>query len=165
MGLEITLEELRKQLHYDPDTGEFRWLTKPHRNGGTRKNNPAGYLNAGYRFIRLNGRQYPVHRLAWLYMTGSWPTEQIDHRDCNRENNRWENLREATHSQNSMNRGRMKPHRMKGTWYNRRQGKYVAEIYKDKERRCLGYFETELEAHQAYMAAATELFGEFARAE
>ena len=164
MGLhtEFTAEELRKHLSYDPETGEFRRLIAHNR---WAVGSVAGHLQFGYRLIRFMGRRYPAHRLAWLYMTGEWPKDQVDHRDLSRDNNRWANLREATQSQNQMNRPRMKPHRLKGTSFNGREKKFTAEIYKDRTRHFLGYFGTEAEAHQAYVSASRRLFGEFARAE
>lgn len=64
-----------------------------------------GYLNAnGYVYTKIQRKGYKVHRLAWLYMTGEWPEHEIDHKDRNRSNNRWGNLRQVTHKQNAENR-------------------------------------------------------------
>jgi hypothetical protein len=64
----------------------------------------AGKINSkGYRLIGVDGRWHKAHRLAWLYMTGSWPREQIDHINLIKNDNRFENLREATQTQNHAN--------------------------------------------------------------
>jgi hypothetical protein len=96
-----TQEELKKVLRYDPDTGIFTWrVTKP---GNAKKGSEAGYLNDGYRKIKINDILYGAHRLSWLYMTGELPTVLIDHKDGDRSNNRWDNLRKASDSQNQGN--------------------------------------------------------------
>lgn len=100
----ITQEQLKLILNYDPETGEFNWLVKPRNRasiGGV-----AGHLRKnGYREISIKGKKYYAHRLAWLYMTGSWPKEHIDHINGNPSDNRFCNLREATRSQNMHNQG------------------------------------------------------------
>lgn len=73
----ITAEELRQILHYDPETGIFTWA-KPRPK--IRVGNQAGYIDKkGYRYTEIDGKGYFIHRLAWLYMTGTWPGGQIDH--------------------------------------------------------------------------------------
>lgn len=90
----ITHDKLIQKLNYNPDTGEF---TRP--NGKI-----AGSLHKeGYHNIMIEGKKYLSHRLAWFYMTRTWPVNCIDHVNRNRTDNRWVNLREATRSQNQMN--------------------------------------------------------------
>jgi hypothetical protein len=98
---DLTAERLRELLHYNPVTGDFSWLVgRPKASRGA----VAGCLPpSGYRTIRIDGQIYLAHRLAWLYMTGTWPENLIDHKDRNQSDNRWDNLREATHSQNHQN--------------------------------------------------------------
>ena len=95
---DLTAEYVRKLLIYNPDTGEF---TRYH--NGTR----ADYFSR-HRWlldvVKIDGKNYPAHRIAWLIQTGEWPKEQIDHRDMDRANNKWDNLREATHGQNQSKR-------------------------------------------------------------
>jgi hypothetical protein len=119
-----------------------------------------------YRKIMIRGRQYRAHQLAWLYMTGKrWP-RVIDHRDRNPSNNRWDNLRRATVSQNNANRRRHRNNACGFKGVTRTEwGRWRASIYKDGRKHHLGIFATPEEAHAAYMAAARRLFGEFARAE
>ena len=84
---------LREILHYDPESGELRWLISPRYrvNIGAL----AGVLNSrGYRVIKIGGRMYVAHRLAFLWMEGRWPMEEIDHANGDKTDNRWSNLRE-----------------------------------------------------------------------
>src|ERR1043166_2099295 len=94
---------LRELLRYDAETGEFRWEKRMSRS--VRAGDVAGVTDRdGYRRITIAGRIYPAHRLAWLYMTGTWCSVLVDHRDGDPSNNRWDNLRRATVSQNNANR-------------------------------------------------------------
>jgi hypothetical protein len=161
----LTRARLRELLHYDPATGEFRWLKRVSR--PTRVGDAAGALEInGYRKITIEGRQYRAHHLAWLYMTGQWRSGLIDHRDGDRSNNRWDNLRRATASQNCANRRlpRNNKCRLKGVTRTESH-RWRAGIHKNGRRRHLGIFSTPEAAHAAYVAAARKLFGEFARAE
>ena len=92
---ELTAARLRKMLHYDPETGVFTRLWT---------GNVTGCPDAkGYLRIAADGRSYRAHRLAVLYMTGAWPSEQIDHINQVRTDNRWSNLRPATNGENGAN--------------------------------------------------------------
>jgi hypothetical protein len=86
---ELTAERLRELLNYDPDTGVFTWRVRPvhsHRVGDI-----AGSVRTtrGYRLIGVAGRVYKAHRLAWLYMMGEWPKDQIDHINRDPSDNRF----------------------------------------------------------------------------
>lgn len=95
--------------------------------------------------------------------TGSWPTNQVDHVDRNKLNNRMNNLREATNAQNSYNRtnGRNSTG-FKGVSFHKRQGKYTARIMKDGISVSLGAFDDPQHAAHAYNKAAIQMHGEFA---
>lgn len=101
--MKITQERLKEVLLYNPDTGIFTWLPRT-RLKKSLWNQPAGtYDNLGYLRIKVEMVQYLAHRLAFLYMTGDFPEGKIDHKDNNPTNCKWDNLREATNSQNTMN--------------------------------------------------------------
>jgi hypothetical protein len=112
--------------------------------------------------IHLGDRKYAEHRLAWLYMTGAWPEGDLDHRNGDRQDNCWRNLRSATVTENMANsRGRKS---IKGVT-RVRTGKWTAQIQKNGVKEHLGTFDTADAAHEAYRNRASELFGEFARFE
>src|SRR5262249_16415636 len=117
--------------------------------------------------IRIAQRMYREHQLAWFYMTGRWGRPTIDHRDGNAANNRWNNLRRATWSQNNANRRRPRHNTSgyKGVYFDRTSGNWRAHICKDWHTNYLGLFPTAEAAHAAYAAAARKHHGEFARVE
>ena len=98
------MEHLKTHLRYDPDTGLFTWL-QPTSNR-VKVGAQAGKLRKdGYVSIGLNGQQILAHRLAWLYTHGNWPAKEIDHINRNRQDNRIDNLRDVTRSENALNIG------------------------------------------------------------
>ena len=97
----ITQKRLKEVLHYNPDTGLFTWIA--HRQGVKVGSSAGNTTVQGYRIIGIDGKRYMAHRAAWLYMTGSWPKNQIDHINHIRDDNRIINLREVTHKENKRN--------------------------------------------------------------
>jgi hypothetical protein len=112
-----------------PDSGEFRWLKRVRY--ATKVGDVAGCLNnvTGYWHVRIGHRNHPAHQLAWLYMTGDWCRPMIDHRDTNRANNRWDNLRRATKSTNAANRVRQRNNSsgFKGVSLDRKSGRWRSQ--------------------------------------
>ena len=160
----ITAERLHEVLHYDPETGVWTW-NQPSQKGKKKAGKRAGCINAdGYWQIKVDRSIYPAHKLAFLYMLGKFPSPQSDHRDLNKANCAWQNLREATISQNAANR-RPKHGGLKGTSFDPKRKKYFACICKDRKAINLGRYVSEADAHEAYRIAATEFHGEFARFE
>ena len=122
-------------------------------------------LANGYVHIGFCRRYYKAHRLAWLLMTGSWPSALIDHVNGVKSDNRWSNLREATRTQNAAN-ARLAVHNssgFKGVSFHARRGRWQANIRTEGRYRYLGLFDTAEEAHAAYSREAKKHFGEFAR--
>ena len=101
----ITQEYLKSKLHYNPVTGIFIW-TNPHKFSDKSMGDKAGALckTLGYHHITIDCKKYRAHRLAWLYMTGSFPFNQIDHKNRIKNDNSWLNLRDATNAENGRNR-------------------------------------------------------------
>lgn len=121
----------------------------------------------GYWYIRVAGKRYPAHRLAFLYMTGNWPKYQIDHINNNRLDNRWENLREATPAENARNVSMFCSNTsgFKGVGLNNKSKTkpWRARISVNKKSISLGYFATAEEAFEAYKKAAEFYHKEFAK--
>lgn len=160
---ELTQARLREVLEYDPETGLFRWLANV--SSTARVGQLAGCKSRGYLVIRIDGKLYPAHRLAWLHETGEFPAGWLDHKNLNKADNRFKNLRPATQSQNSANVA-MRANGtsgFKGVSWHRRGKKWLAQIRKSGENIYLGLYPTRDEAHAAYAEAAARLHGEFAR--
>lgn len=163
----ITQERLKELLSYAPLTGVFLWK-KSLRGRFAKAGAAAGYPDQkdGYLCICVDQRQYRVHRLAWFYMTGEWPKGQIDHKDLDKSNNRFSNLRDATKSQNMWNlkcRSNSATG-VKGVQYDARRGLYYAKITANGRKTWLGYHQTAEAAAEAYRVASIEKHQEFARA-
>lgn len=98
----LTQKRLKHLLSYDPEIGEFTWI-RPTSNRVKKGDIAASAHNCGYHAIRIDTKAYLAHRLAWLYVHGTWPTEEIDHINQVRSDNRISNLRVAERSVNSRN--------------------------------------------------------------
>lgn len=159
MKSELTVQQLKSVLVYNPSSGYFVW-TQNASPGVVGK--IAGNLSNGYRIISIHGGSYAAHRLAWLYVYSEWP-DAIDHINGDRDDNRIANLRKATPSQNAANM--RKPERNTSGLKGVRclpNGEYTAIITCQGKDHSLGRYETKEEAANAYIAAAKKLFGEFA---
>ncbi len=156
----LTAEVLRNLLSYDAETGIFTWRGKP--NGRVAHGAQAGtLLPNGYVRVKLHRKLYLAHRLAWFYVHGVWPENEIDHINRTRSDNRIANLREATKSENLQNQISAQRHNttsklLGASWHEGRQ-KWQAQIYINGKAKYLGLFKTKEEAHAAYLAAKREL--------
>lgn len=158
----LTVERLREVLSYNRTTGKFTWLVHRHSIGKV-----AGTIDSnGYVLIRVDGKLYRACRLAWLYVKGEWPDHQVDHANLDKADDSWLNLRDATNSQNSMNKPltKLNTSGFKGVSWSKGQRKWRAYITLEKKQRGLGSFNDPESAHKAYLAAAEKLHGKFARA-
>lgn len=158
----LTAERLRELLHYDQETGLFTWRVPRKGTGGM--GSAAGRVNSGngYVDICVDYRRYLAHRLAWLYMTGEWPKNDVDHRDRVRTNNAWSNLRAATRSQNLANASKHKDGAAPFKGIQRAGKAWQATIMVRGVRKCLGTYATPEKAAEAYRHAALTMNGEFA---
>ena len=161
----ISREELLLRLYYDPETGVFRWRVSGH--GKIIVGNAAGRRQrGGYLWISLFGRAYQAHRLAWLYVHGAWPLKgmDIDHRDGRPDNNRIDNLRLCTRSQNMANTSAQRRSKSGLKGVSQSGPKWRARIYVLGRNVTLGLFDSPEQAHAAYNAASIKHFGDFAYA-
>lgn len=149
----MTYEEANEYFRYDPDTGEVFWKVDRCGNRGYRvvaAGDLAGSLNvAGYWKIRFKGIGYSRSRLAWLIHTGNWPIKDIDHIDGNKSNDSIHNLRDVTHRENHGNRQCHRNGHLLGSTKDKRR--WASRIRVKGVNVHLGNFDTELEAHEAYM--------------
>lgn len=163
----LTAARVRELLDYDPSTGELRW--KVDRGRYARAGHRAGRIQTDrrsgrqFRRVGVDRGLYIATRVIFLMMEGRWPSGEIDHRDGDSLNDRWDNLREATVLQNRQNVRRSRKARpgLKGTRPNRHR--FEANINVAGKRIYLGIFDTAQEAHAAYCAASVKYHGEFGR--
>lgn len=158
-----TVERIRELFNYDPETGIFT-TKKSRKCGQGEAGRTVGAKDArGHLFARVDGKHFKLHRLAWVYMTGEWPANMIDHKDRVGDNNAWSNLRECTNGENQMNKGphvnnrlgvknvsQMKNGDFKATV--QAYGNVHAQVFKDLD-----------EASEWAKQKREELHGEFAR--
>ena len=149
---DLSAAVLRMNLNYDRSTGLF------HRPGYSK---PPGRLTTkGYRQISINGQRYMAHRLAWLYVHGVWPTDQLDHINGLKDDNRIANLREVSNKQNAEN-VRLFSHNKSGrtgVGWSEREGMWRADIKHHKRTIHLGRFPTIIDAVAARIRAEREFF-------
>lgn len=152
----LTAQRLREVLRYDPETGCFTWLVMLSNKGpvGAEAGSPD---KRNYIQIGIDGRDYKAHRLAWMYMTGEWPTMEIDHRNTVQSDNRLENLRELPHRHNAENQRAPRVNNKVGLLgVSPSGGKFKAQIQVAGRQFNLGRFDTPEQAHESYIAAKRE---------
>lgn len=180
--VEISADVVRSLLEYSPETGKFRWKERSEKwfpgtvgrtpahaakqwNARHAGNVPGATDTWGHVQIRLFGKLYAAHRLAWLYITGEWPPCQIDHIDCAPGNNAFANLRLALNAQNSRNKRLSKSNMsgVKGVYWAKDKRKWGAAIRVNYKRIHLGFFERIDDAEAAYAKASVTHHGAFGR--
>ena len=159
----ITQERLKELLNYNPETGIFTWAVN--RSKKILAGIPAGTISDGYVRIVVDYKAYQAHRLAWLYMTGSFPSLQIDHKDNIKNNNSWNNLRQATNSQNKINSNPSSRNTsgIKGVSYSALTNKWVAQCSVNGKVKRIGGYDNIKDAQIAYESYAKKHHGEFFR--
>lgn len=148
---------IRALLDYDPVTGNFKWRVP---RGGLPAGAPAGGTHCqGYVAIQFCGKPRLAHRLAWLHFYGEWPSGNLDHINRNKKDNRIDNLRIVTQSQNMQNTGLQQNNTsgFRGVSLNKPTGRWKAYIKVGGRRKHLGYFATQQEASAAYRNAAAHM--------
>lgn len=154
------VDRVREVLEYSPETGAFTWrVTLSNAAVAGRR---AGSINTkGYVSIRIDGKQYKAHRLAWLCYYGVDPCEiEIDHKDMDKSNTAIGNLRLATRKQNNENIGVPKNSTsgVRGVSFQKNEKHWTAYIYHNRKRIYLGCFKDMQPAIDARIAAETRLF-------
>ena len=145
----ITQEYLKFILNYNEITGIFTWENRPS-NRIQLKQIAGCEQKIGYITIQINKKHYKAHRLAWLYVYGEWPKNQIDHINGIRNDNRIENLRDVSVRENSSNGVEHRNNKLIGA-YITKDKKWKSQIQINKKLIYLGIYNTELEAHNAYI--------------
>ena len=148
----ITQQRLKELLNYDPETGIFTWVKRT--SNRVKIGDAVGFNSHGYVRMKVDGTVYGAGPLAWFYMTGRWPSHEIDHKNTIRNDNRWDNLRDIPHTVNLQNirRAHRDSKSMLGT-QQRENGRWSAKICINKKQIPLGTFDTEAQAHAAYVEA------------
>lgn len=178
----ITAEFVRSILDYNPETGSLIWKARvpdmfaPNKRGSQEwecnrwnsryASKDAGKPDAkGYLRLSIHRKFYQGSRIIWLWMTGEWPKEFIDHVNIDPADNSWINLREASRSQNGANRHIPKANTtgLKGVHWMKANRKWLAQIRVKKRQFYLGLFDCPAAAHFAYLVETDNHFGNFGR--
>lgn len=158
---EVTAAVVRQLFDYSPETGE---LTHRRRAGRKQPGDRAGELKRdGYRHVGIFGSKYMEHRIVFLWVHGRWPNPEADHRNRVRDDNRIDNLIEATHRQNALNRAPRKRGNDLPTGVRRRGNRFYAYIGGGGSQRHLGSFASPEAAHAAYRTAHAAALAEAGR--
>lgn len=159
---DLSKADVRRMFDYNKTTGLLTWKIAASKNThiGTAvtASDPKGRIRVG-----INRRRYLAHRIIWLWVTGKWPSHEIDHRDTVKSNNQWNNLREATPSQNHFNI-KLKKHNTSGYKGVSRtpSGRWHVKITINYKQIYLGTFSTAKIGYRAYCNAAKKYHGAFA---
>lgn len=158
-------KEVLRHVNYNPITGLFTW--NKYRSRNAKKGDVAGSLgNRGYLQIGVTigskKKKLLAHRIAWYCVNKSLPNI-IDHIDCNKLNNKINNLRVASQSQNAMNKPNQANNKsgMRGVCWDKKRNKWYVYININKKRRHLGRFDSYDDAVQIRLDAEKEFFKYF----
>ena len=166
----ISHKELLERLSYSQHTGDFHWKYNPSRPrswntrySGTVAGTPQ---KDGRKYVSIDKTLYITARLAWFYVYEIWPISDLDHINNIPGDDRIENLREVTQSQNNMNASIRSDNKSgyKGVTWHTGAKKWRAKIKVDGKQIHLGFFKDARSAGLAYNEAAQKYFGEFSRA-
>ena len=162
----LTAARLRELLHYNKRTGVMTWIAAPrcHPRMRGKKAGSARHSRGGKYYVRVkvDGGNYSLSRLAFLWVNGVWPEYEVDHKNGDSLDNRWRNLREATHTQNTWNRKDNPARSLPMGVRSLPCGRFQARITKNKVQYCIGRFDSVTEAKSAYEAARRLAYGDFA---
>lgn len=179
--MSVPILTLREAVDYNKETGRFFWKHRPiyhfkNDEKWSASQNQSSWNTKycgsecfvqqnknGYIYGTIDGKSLLAHRAAFAIVSGRWPSEQIDHINMDRSDNRWSNLRETSRQQNMWNtQSRTGTSSYKGVSYRKDRGVWRANIFIDGKQKSLGVFATEIEAARAYDLAAKQAHGQFA---
>lgn len=146
----LTFARAVELLSYDVDSGAIRWLDS--RKNALSGGNAGCIVKGKYRRIRIDGIDYQAHRVAWLLLFGKWPDGDIDHLNGCQSDNRACNLRDVPRAINSQNQATGRRGGLIGASFHPASQKWRAIIGLNGKYKTIGYYSTELEAHEAYIA-------------
>ena len=157
-GTVMTQNELKEILHYEPNTGMFTWLISK---GNIKAGDVAGsHGKHNHLYIKINGKNCYLHRLAWLYVYGKFPINMIDHINGIAEDNRIDNLRDVTNTINQHNQKTAHVNSKSGligACWNKQNKAWKAQITHQGKVIYLGLYKTAQLAHEAYLTAKRKL--------
>ncbi len=161
----LTQEQLKQKLSYNPHTGDFVWIVRVCGKGGfINPGTKAGFIrDDGYVSIAINGVKFMAQSLAWLYMTGEYPSLVVDHKDRNRSNNIFSNLRLATWVENCQNKNIRSDNKsgVTGVSFDSARKRWAARIRVGAKYLLLGRHIEKQDAINARLEAEIKYFGEF----
>jgi len=146
----LTQQRLKEVLNYNWLSGLFVWKQHYFK---SYVGKVAGCFDR-YVQIKIDGKVYLAHRLAWLYVYGKWPDGEIDHKDTVKHHNWFSNLRDTTHSGNQQNKIKEKANSktgILGVSYCEIRDNFIAQIVVGGKKKNLGRFNTSEEAQQVYL--------------
>jgi hypothetical protein len=148
----MSIEAMKQLLSYDSETGEFIWTDKAPTKVAGKPANAKDSL--GYICLRVDGKMYKAHRIAWAFVYGEWPELHIDHINGDPSDNRICNLREVDRHANMQNERKARLNNKSGyLGVCPNGGNWRAEIRVDGKKINLGTYKTPKEAHEAYVVA------------
>lgn len=153
---------LKEHISYDPLTGIFTWKKLP-KYSKKKIGDTIGILTTqGYLFVYVKGQTVLLHRLAFLLMNGSFPSEVVDHIDQNKLNNKFNNLRLASYSQNACNsKTRKSETNIRNVYFNKKLNKFEVKIKHKYKSYFFGLFDSAKEAEQVAIKERKRLHGEY----
>lgn len=156
----ITQERLKHLVRYNPETGVFTALKS--RGVNVKCGDVLGTLNKGYLRFAIDGKNYPAHRLAFLYVYGVSPKE-IDHINGIKNDNRIINLRKCTRSQNTGNTGLRSTNTSgeRGVYWDKSREKWYVQVCINGNKKQFGRFTDFDKAVLVARQARMDSFGEF----
>jgi hypothetical protein len=166
----LTQALVRQLFNYHAATGVLTWRVTPSRRMHAGDRAGTEHYNKRYnkqgkpesRVICIDYQRYRETNIIWLWMTGVWPTHDVDHADVNPFNNAWSNLRLATRSENIANQKSQRPGKLKWA-YKTKEGNYQSKVQMHGVSHFLGTYSTEQEAHDRAYVVARRLHKQFVR--